>query len=331
MQSRLRRGLQLNKLVISIAVIGMSVGHTVHAANLPESAERAASGLTLAALKDRYSDKASRYARIGGLSIRYKDEGAGPAIVLLHGSYGSLDGYDALATQLAATHRVIRFDMPGMGLSEGQPATTDAPMLYGDDVLAALLDELKVEKAVLIGTSSGGVIAAYYAEAYPERVSALVLTNTPSDPVDNASIPRSPELRAEFERAQRTGMRDRRYWQVYLEWLQGRPERLKPMSVERYHDMNRRAGSARPAWRSTTKVPEVYRTLAGITVPTLLIWGARDYVLPLHTMHELEARLPAASVSTVVLEDVGHYPPLEVPVRFGRIVRAYLDNVGERH
>lgn len=287
--------------------------------------------LSLKALKQRYSDAASRSMVIGGLAIRYKDEGqAGghdPAIVLLHGSYGSLDGYDALAAALASDHRVIRFDMPGMGLSEGQPVSGSAPTVMGDAVLAAMLDRLGVKQAVLVGTSSGGVIASYYAAAHPERVRALVLANVPSDPVDNANIPRSPALRAEFERAASTGMRDLRYWQVYLEWLQGRPERLTAATVSRYRDMNGREGKSRSAWRSTGKVPEVYATLASIVSPTLLIWGRHDFVLPIHTMRDLEARLPAASVSSIVLDDVGHYPPLEVPERFARILRTYLENV----
>jgi pimeloyl-ACP methyl ester carboxylesterase len=326
----------LNKIFVSIAALGFCASQTCMAAQAapdarPQTADAAAAGLTLAALKERYSDAASRYAQVQGLSIRYKDEGKGPAIVLLHGSYGSLDGYDALAKELAANHRVVRFDMPGMGLSEGQPAAGDSPTVLGDQILLELLDQLKIKQAVLVGTSSGGVIAAYHASAHPERVSALILANTPSDPVVNANVPRSPELRAEFDRAEREGMRDMRYWQTYLAWLQGRPERLKPQSVKRYYDMNRRAEESRPAWRSTAKVPDVYRTFAGVTAPTLLVWGARDFVLPLHTMHDLEARLPAASVSTFVLEDVGHYPPIEVPQRFGRIVEGYLADVAERN
>lgn len=303
---------------------------------LSGSASAAPSVNSLTALKARYSDPASKYAKIGGVTIRYKDEGrndekggdriTGEAIVLLHGSYGSLDGYESLARELARDHRVIRFDMPGMGLSEGQPEGGETATLYGDQVLEALLDQLGVGRVILVGTSSGGVIGAYFAARHPDRVGALVLANVPSDPVDNANVPRSPALRAEFDRADATGSRDARYWQVYLEWLQGRPERLSPDSVARYEAMNRRE-KARSAWRSTKQVPEVYMTFASITAPALLVWGRHDFVLPLHTMHDLEARLPAASVSTIVLDDVGHYPPLEVPERFARILRTYLENV----
>lgn len=289
-------------------------------------ANPADAGLTLADLKARYSDDESRYATLEGLSIRYKDEGTGTPIVLIHGSYGSLDGFDGLVGALKAKHRVVRFDMPGMGLSEGSPSG-GARIVFGDEVLAALLAKLAIDKAVLIGTSSGGVIASYYAAREPKKVTALILANTPSSPLDDAAVPRSPQLRAEFDRARATGMRDLQYWQVYLTWLQGRPERLKPEKVRRYYDMNRRTGATIPGWRTTRTVPELYETLARIAAPTLLVWGRHDYVLPVHAMQGLASRLPSASVSTILLDDVGHYPPLEVPERFARLVEGYLAGV----
>ena len=286
--------------------------------------------LTLDQLKARYGQDGSRYASIGGMAIRYKDEGSGPAVVLLHGSHSSLDGYDGLAAALKSDHRVIRFDMPGMGLSEGLPtgAATDTP--FADDILKTLLDQLGVPRAVLVGVSSGGALAYYFASRFPDRVEALVMTNTPSEPVIAANTPRTPELRAEFERAEKSGFRSRRYWAVYLDWLTGEKSRLSEAKIDRYYDMNRRVplpGGQRLFWRSSGNVPDVYRTLSTVATPTLLVWGKIDFVLPIHTMDGLKAKMPAANVSTIILPDVGHYPPFEVPERFAGIVRTFTTQV----
>lgn len=295
-----------------------------------ETAAAQNSFLTLEQLKARYGQDGSRYAAIGGMAIRYKDEGTGPAVVLLHGSHSSLDGYDGLAAALKADHRVIRFDMPGMGLSEGLPAgaATDTP--FADDILKTLLDQLGVPRAVLVGVSSGGAMAYYFASRFPDRVEALVLANTPSEPVIAANTPRTPELRTEFEQAEKSGFRSRRYWAVYLDWLTGEKSRLSEAKTDRYYDMNRRvplAGGQRLFWRSTGNVPDVYRTLSTVATPTLLVWGKIDFVLPIHTLDGLKAKMPAANVSTIILPDVGHYPPFEVPQRFAGIVRTFTTQV----
>lgn len=285
--------------------------------------------LSLAQLKSRYQDAATRYASIGGMQIRYKDEGKGPVIVLLHGSHGSLDGYDGLANILSANYRVIRFDMPGMGLSETLPLDTATDTPFADLILEKLLDQLQIDKASLIGVSSGGAIAYYFASRLPDRVNALILANTPSEPVVDANTPRSPALRAEMDEAKRTGFRTRQYWQVYMDWLQGDPARLSADKVDRYYDMNRRTPlpNARLFWRSSGNVPDVYKTLSTVKTPTLLVWGKIDLVLPIHTMDGLKVKMPAAPVSTVVLPDVGHYPPFEIPERFAGITNTYLNHI----
>lgn len=329
----MKRGSCLHSSACSIyAALALAISPVAHAqiGPLTEQAAYSAVGtLSLAQLKAHYQDADSRFVQIGGMRIRYKDEGKGPAIVLLHGSHSSLDGYDGLARNLAGSYRVIRFDMPGMGLSETLPVSTATETPYADDILKALLDTLKIERAALVGVSSGGAIAYYFASRFPDKVDALILTNTPSEPVVDANTPRSPVLRAQFDEAKRTGFRSRLYWATYLSWLTGEPSRLSEQKIDRYYDMNRRTpmANARLFWRSSGNIPGVYATLATIKAPTLLVWGKIDFVLPLHTMDSLRAKMPASSVSTVVLTDVGHYPPFEIPDRFSNITKTYLQNI----
>lgn len=260
------------------------------------------------------------------MKIRYKDEGKGPAIVLMHGSYSALDNYDALAAALSKNHRVIRFDLPGMGLSETLSADAATTTPFGDDVMKALLDKLGIDKFVLVGTSSGGSISYYFAARFPDRVTALVLCNTPADPVFNDKVPRIPELDVELKRAAQTGYRDLRYWTVYMRVLAGDPSRPSKAWIERYYDMGRRIlpKKAHYFWRSTQNAQATQATIAEVKAPTLLIWGTVDNVLPLPSMDVLKGYLKNATVSEVVLTDVGHYPPFDAPNRVATLLEGYL-------
>lgn len=104
---------------------------------------------------------------------------------------------------------------------------------------------------------------------------------------------------------------------------------MTPEIIDKYYDLNRRqpAPDARNFWRSINDVPLTRATLAAITKPVLLVWGEKDLVLPLSSMHALESYLPSAQVSRVIMPDVGHYPPLETPERFAKIVDTYVNDI----
>jgi pimeloyl-ACP methyl ester carboxylesterase len=310
-----------SKSIWAAVALLMATPQAIAAPALPADGQ-----VTLEQLKQTYSDPASRYAQIGGIKVRYKDQGHGPAVVLLHGSYSSLDGYDRLAARLAAHHRVIRFDLPGMGLSETLPDSTPTSTQFGDDVLKALLDQLHVEKVVVVGVSSGGAIGFTFASRFPDRVTAMVLSNTPADPVVNENVPRPDYLTAHFRRTEKTGFRDLPFWDAYLRWLAADPKRLTDAWVRRYYDMNRRTlpDKAHYYWRSTRDPIATQATIAKVQAPTLLIWGLHDAVLPAPTMDALKSYLKAAPVSTVVLPDVGHYPIMEVPDRAADLIEGWL-------
>ena len=319
------------KALAAMALLPAAPTHLAAKAPLPAAtnAEAPASFLSLDQLRTRYGVATDRYLDIGGISIRYRDEGQGPVIVLLHGSYGALTSYDGVAENLARSYRVIRFDMPGMGLSSTLPRSAETPIRFADDILKALLDHLKVSKATIVGVSSGGSLGFYFTRAHPDMVDALILSNAPADPVISSQIQRSPALAAEFREAERTGFKRREYWRIYLEWLAGDTTRMTPGIIDKYYDLNRRqpAADARNFWRSTNDVPLTRATLAAVTKPVLLVWGEKDLVLPLSSMYALESYLTAAQVSRVIMPDVGHYPPLETPERFAKIVDTYVNDV----
>ncbi len=119
-------------------------------------------------------ESADRYLEHAGARLRYRDTGAGPPLLLIHGWALDLEAWDDVAEQLAAKHRVLRADRRGFGLSSGTP---DLDADAGD--LVALLDHLQLACAAVLGMSQGTRVALRLAQSHPDRVACLVLDGAP--------------------------------------------------------------------------------------------------------------------------------------------------------
>jgi len=114
------------------------------------------------------------FVEVEGLNIHYVDEGSGPAVILIHGANSNLrDWKFALIDKLTAKHRVIAFDRPGLGYSD-RPATGGDIPAEQARILKVAADKLGVDKAVILGHSFGGAVAAAWTLDYPEDVVGLI-------------------------------------------------------------------------------------------------------------------------------------------------------------
>jgi pimeloyl-ACP methyl ester carboxylesterase len=141
-----------------------------------------------AKLIERAHPPCGRFLEIGGLRQHVVElgDGAGvvngPAIVLLHGAGCNLEDMRlALAERLAARHRVILLDRPGLGWSERRSSDGSSPA-YQAAMLSAVLDRLGVDRVILVGHSWGGLLALTFALDYPHRVAGLVVIAPPTHP-----------------------------------------------------------------------------------------------------------------------------------------------------
>ena len=284
--------------------------------------------LSVEALRAKYADRRTgRFATIGGVEVYHKDEGKGPAILLIHGSQSTLRTWDHVAPVLVKRgYRVIRIDTPPLGLS-GHVSDAAAATLTPAAFVAGLLDHLGVDKLSCVGVSSGGTTCMYLAATYPDRVTRLIMSNSPSDPVENAKVTPTPEFEAAQREVKETGFQSQRFWNAFLDFFSGDPSRLDAGIREQYYDINRRTpeknytaltGLVRDHEKATT-------AMAAVRAPTLLIWGTRDQLLPEPAAHILGGYLKNTQVSKILLPDVGHYPPLEVPARFAQLILAYVE------
>ena len=309
-----------------IALTALS-GSAVQAA--PTSVATAGSmRLTLAELRKRYQQPGDRYIDVGGVQLRYRDEGKGPVLLLLHGSRSTLNAWDGVAARLKAHYRVVRFDQPPTGLSG--PLSDAARKTIGspEALVAGFLDKIGVRKTSVFGVSSGGTLAYYFAGAYPDRVDALILSNTPSDPVGASKLASTPALDAEAARSKKQGYEARDFWSLYLNFLYGDPKRLKPATIDYYHTINMRVTEPNPfgLHALTANNALTLEHLRAVRAPVLILWGMRDQVLPAATAGKtLQSYLVnARSQSFIALDSVGHYPPMESPDRVAALVDAWL-------
>lgn len=280
----------------------------------------------VSALTARWARPPSQFLAVGALQVHLRDEGPrddSTPIVLLHGTSDSLHTWDGWATALRGQRRVIRFDLPGFGLTGPDPRADYAIDAYVRFVLA-VLDTLGVQQVVLGGNSLGGQIAWQTAYAQPQRVRQLVL-------VDAAGYPRPPlDVPLAFRVA--------RSWPLnqLLEWVLprglvlasvrnvvGDPSAVTQEAVDRYYDMAVRAGNRRAlAQRLAEPDPDQSERIRSLRQPTLVLWGARDRLIPLPSGERFAQDIPGARL--VVFEGLGHVPQQEDPMRTVAELKRFL-------
>lgn len=277
-----------------------------------------------AALEAVYAKPPSMFVQVAGVRLHLRDTGPrdAPAVILLHGFGASLHTWDAWARSLDATYRVIRFDLPGFGLTGADP-TGDYSDARSLTVLLALMDHLGVARATLVGNSMGGRIAWQFAATYPQRVAKLVLIApdgfaspgqaygvAPTVPLMMKVLPYvlpAPLLRATLAPA----YADRT---VLTEAL-----------FNRYRDMMLAPGVRRAilARMPQTVLVPPEPLLRRIQVPTLLLWGTKDAMVPFSNAADYQRVLPNARLAA--LDGVGHLPQEEVPDRSLAALRTFLE------
>ena len=277
----------------------------------------------------RYADSESGFVQVRGIDVHYKDEGQGVPVLLLHGSFGSLRTWDGVVDALEDEFRLIRLDQPPTALSGPIPAS--AGDLWLEDFIDLFLDALGIERAVLVGTSSGGIIAYRFAAKYPERTTALVIANSPSAVVDNSAIA-TPRAVATMSLLGSRVLhhRPKLYWRWFLEWLYSDSSKVSEALVQQYYDMGRKTRSLPPNERMYARVSdndEVTRILGGVRAPTLLLWGLVDPVLPEPMAHQIQRKLSSAPTTLVRLQTTGHYPPVESPERVADEIGKFLESL----
>jgi pimeloyl-ACP methyl ester carboxylesterase len=275
------------------------------------------------ALEAEYAGPPSEFLQVDGIRLHVRDTGPrnAPVVILLHGLGSSLHTWEPWAEALSVHFRVIRYDLPGFGLTGADPSGdySDARSIA---VLAALMDALSVPRASLVGNSMGGKLAWQFAAEHPDRVVKLVLIS----PDGYASPGFEYGKKAEVPVVARllpytlpTFMLRMNITPAY-----GDPLRLTEATVTRYRDLMLAPGVRRALLDRTAQVmlrpPEPM--LRRIHAPALLVWGEKDRLIPFSNAQDYLKVMPDARL--VSFPDLGHVPQEEDPTRSLVPVEAFL-------
>lgn len=284
-----------------------------------------------AQLRAKYANATSRFVDIGGgLRVHVRDQGRrdAPTLVLLHGSNSSLHTWEPWVARLRDRYRIISLDQIGHGLTGANPADDYRASAYVD-TLDRTLAKLGVTRFALAGNSMGGWVAWNYALAHPAKVEALVLVDASGPPAAKPTA-----LPIGFRIAQMPGVNrlvrvitPRSLVEKSVRQSMSNQVVIDDAMVDRYWELllypgNRAATGQRFGTARTVASKE---TMARLTMPVLIMWGAEDKLIPLSAGRWFAAHIPGSRL--IIYPRIGHIPMEEAPDRSAADVASFLADV----
>jgi pimeloyl-ACP methyl ester carboxylesterase len=253
---------------------------------------------------------------LGGARIYYYaagQRGGGVPVVFLHGFPTSGHLWSEVVPLVPTGHRTVVLDLLGFGRSD-RPLGRPVDLLAHADRVVQVLDELRISQACFVGHGMGGGIAQSIAVRHPRRVSHLALA-------DSVAFDRWPTLEGRIARAAMPLIRflpaDAIVAMLRRDVLRGYSD---PGRAAHSLDLYLRPFTGSPGrdalvshMRAMTsaETTEVGRRLASVRVPTAIVWGQRDSVMPLAVARRLQRAIAGATLH--VLPGVRHFTPEEAP------------------
>lgn len=293
-----------------------------------------ASDKSVAELTPRWAPAPSKFLAVNGMQVHYRDEGPRDdslPLLLLHGTSSSLHTWQGWTDSLTAAHRVIRFDLPGFGLTGPDP-NSDYSIANYVRVSRAVLDSMHVRRAVVAGNSLGGAVAAALALDDTARVAKLVLVDAAGYPNKSTSIPigfriaRIPVLRSILQ-----FVLPRRIVEQSVRSVFGDPSKVTPALVDRYYDLTLRQGNRAAvveSFRTRGSLDSMGTRFVAIRVPTLILWGAKDGLISPNNAGRFHQDISGSELT--VFSQLGHIPHEEDPVVTVQRLRNFLAPVAPR-
>jgi pimeloyl-ACP methyl ester carboxylesterase len=283
------------------------------------------------------ADRDSRFVKVLGYDLHYKEVGNGePVLILMNGFGSNLYTWRKVMVPLSQFGRVIAFDRIGSGLS-AHPLSGDwaekspyAPSMQ-PEFLTALMDKLGIREAVLVGNSQGGRVALSTVLKYPERVTALVLADpavytSGGPPVQLSWLWGTPQMRRIGPWVANRFLGESKAEKLFsLAWHD--PSKFTKQELKEtlklFRVMNRDAA----LWEYTiaNEPDDLAERVDEINIPTLVIAGVDDRIVPTEQHIRLSHEIPNAKL--VIIESCGHLPQEEKPEEFMAAVKDFLDTL----
>lgn len=259
--------------------------------------------------------------RVREIELAYEDVGEGVPVVLLHGFPFNRTLWREQVEALRESHRVVTPDLRGHGetTATAGPATMEE---MARDV-TALLDELRIERAVLGGLSMGGYVALAFCRLFPRRVRALLLADTRPQ-ADTEETRRNREESARRALAEgMTVIADAMLPKLFAHTTHMQhPERVKRV---REMILATKPEGAAAALRGMAARRDQTNFLANILQPTLIIVGGEDQITPPQDSEVMRREIRGSRLE--IIEGAGHVSNLERPAEFNRALLRFLRDI----
>ena len=259
--------------------------------------------------------------QIADKTVAWREAGDGEVLVLLHGIGGNSESWKEQLNQLCDRYRVIAWDMPGYGGSDGLESSTPNVDQYVD-TLAALLNFLDVKEAHILGQSIAALVAARFCVRNPDRIKSYMFAHglTGLGGLEEGAREKAKHGRIEifealgpkrFAREKGPAIMSPSVSEAAREKAVGIMAKVNPAGFRQAVEM--------------LSTANLFKDTASIRVPSLVLFGADDLIAPENVCRSVEAALPNAQF--FLIPGVGHYSATEDPAAFNQAVIDFLDSV----
>jgi len=251
-----------------------------------------------------------RSTSVFGRTVKYYDVGSGPPLVMLHGIGGDADEWAFCFEPLSQSHRVIAPDMLGFGRSD-KPAM-EYTIAGFVEVVEQFLKALNLDRVNLLGESLGGWIASAFALDFPQVVDKLILVDAAGVWGDITSL--AIDVRVS------THAHLREVFRLLFHNKDLATDALVDYGYQLH--LERGDGPTIDSILRNTPKERLDDVISGIRMPTLILWGEQDEMIPLRVGQNLHKLIRDSEL--VVIPECGHLPELEKPAEFVRCLMEFL-------
>lgn len=259
-------------------------------------------------------------ARSNGIELYYEIHGSGKPLILIAGLGYSHWQWHKMVPLLAEHFQVITFDNRGVGQSE-KPAGPYAAQLLARDTVG-LLDELHIEKAIIAGHSMGGFVAQAIALDFPQRVEKLILCSTNFGGPNHVPVTsEAMKVLTDVSSDPLTRFKNGLAVSTAPNWSEKNPEMIEEWVKWRVANPIEPAPYQAQLAIGLGLLPEAAafeNKLSRINIPTLILFGAHDKVVPPANADLLMQKITGSLA--LIFPDAGHFFPIEIPEAASRAI-----------
>ncbi len=270
----------------------------------------------------KYLTPESQFLDIDGMRVHVRVLGEGEPVVLLHGSFSSLHTWDIWQQELSPYFQTISLDFPGHGLTGPDSLKRYTTLDYSHLVLQ-VAEKLQLNEFHLAGNSMGGAVAMQVASDHPDRVLSLNLIDAAGSPPPNSTDSTSKDNKRGgawiFKLANQPYLSSlllsftpRFLFGLNVKQVYADENKVSEEVVTRYYELMLREGNRKATLDRLQQPRNASIRFERLTMPTLILWGAKDNWIPLSQGEKLKQFIPGANL--VVFEEAGHVPMEEIPM-----------------